>query len=92
MRPAGTARVALVAVLQAGVVGHCEVIAQRAGVPTTQARYTLKNLCREKVAAAVRPGYTQGGAVGRPRVLYALHVPASHNPVAALASAVSAWR
>lgn len=92
MRPAGAARAALLAVLQAGFVGHCEVIARQAGVPHHQARRTMENLCREQVAAVHGRQPLADGRAGRPRALYGLAKTDRADPVATLASAMQAWR
>lgn len=92
MRPAGSARVALLALLQAGMVGQVDAFAARAGIPPTQARRTLVNLCREEVAQSA-PCAESCGAVGRPRVVYAAAVSeAERNPFDSLNFARLVWR
>lgn len=92
MRP-GSARVALLAVLQAGVVGTFDAIAHQAGIPAHQARTTLWNLRREgHICAHPMPADASAGA-GRPRVAYEV---AQSRPDAlpfdSLAFARHAWR
>ena len=89
MRPAGQARIALLAVLQAGNVGAFDVLANAAGVPAHQARQTLGNMRREGVVQSRRHA-NDCIAPQRVRAVYAL---ASHSsPFDALAYMRQAWR
>lgn len=85
MRPAGAARLTILALLQGGTVGSFDAIASAAALPEQQAINTLKNLRREGL---VRP-------VGRDtrhrrRVVYA--PAAACEPFDALADAASHLR
>lgn len=64
-----TPRATLLALLQAGAKGTFDVLARQAGLPERQARRTLENLCRERIAAShgKQPGQRR---VGRPRTIY----------------------
>lgn len=92
MRP-GTSRIAIFAVLQAGVVGTFDAIAQHAGIPEHHARTTLKNLRREGQVAVHCTSASRAARAGRPRVVYGL---ASATPDApafdSLAFACQVWR
>lgn len=91
MRPAGYARLALLAALQAGSTGTFEALALRAGVPERQARQTLGNLRREGVIQAHRPTCH---AIAQPQRLRAIYAPVNpHNqPIDVLRFAAVAWR
>lgn len=95
MRPAGCARIALLAALQAGAVGTFDVLARHAGVPERQARYTLANLSRECIAKVQRH---RGCGVfpQRAKAIYsyndaALNLP-PERPLDALSFARQVWR
>jgi len=90
MRPAGQARIALLAVLQAGTVGAFDALAHAAGVPVVQARQTLWNMRREGIVAAKRDT-ANSLAPQRQCAIYAL-APANDSPFDALAFARQAWR
>ena len=90
MKP-GDTRIALLAVLQAGVVGTFDAIAVHAGIPAHKARVTLWDLCREGHARTVAP--VASGRVGRPRMAYAAATTtAAYQPFDSLAFACQVWR
>lgn len=76
MRPAGYARIALLASLQAGVVGTFDALARHAGVPEHQARQTLGNLRREGVVCARRCHVASTVAATPPQRARAVYAPA----------------
>lgn len=88
MRP-GDTRIALLAVLQAGVVGTFDAIAVHAGIPAHKASVTLRHLSREGHAQPVASVAT--GGVGRPRVVYAA-TQGKRPPFDSLAFACQVWR
>ena len=94
-RPAGPVRVALLAVLQAGVVGTFDAMARHAGVPPEKARFVLDNLRREGVACSwqmdIAAGCPVKRRVGRPPVVYGPPV-VDVGPLDALAFVRQAWR
>lgn len=93
-KPAGPVRLALLAALQAGVVGSLDALARHAGVPADKARITLANLRREGVACSWRsdiPVCPAKRRVGRPPVVYGC--PAiGGGSLDALAFVRQAWR
>lgn len=94
-RPAGPVRVALLAALQAGVVGTFDAMARHAGVPPEKARMTLDTLRREGVACSwqvdISAGCPAKRRVGRPPVVYGPPV-IDAGPLDALAFVRQAWR
>ena len=70
MRPAGPARLALLAVLQAGAVGTFDALARQAQVPVSQARQTLKNLRYQGAVDSIRPSAHNCGQPQRARAIY----------------------
>lgn len=64
----GPARLALMALISAGVCGTYHTLAHQAGVPPKMAGVTLRNLRRARVVGVA--GYEVAG-VGRPRAIYA---------------------
>lgn len=91
MRPAGQVRVALLAVLQAGIVGTFDVLARHANVPESQARQTLWDLRREGLATSSRP---RPIGAGRPQHLRAIYAPAANDggPFDPVSFARQVWR
>ena len=92
--PAQPVRAALLATLQAGVVGTFDAIARHAGHPERQVSTTLRHMRREGIleSSPVRDTSTgQPRRAGRPRVLYGL---ARNNPgpFDALSFAREVWR
>jgi predicted ArsR family transcriptional regulator len=97
MRPAGTCRIALLAVLNSGKVGQVDDLAAQAGVPVAKAGRLLSKLCREGVAAAQPQTAPTDRAmhrqVGRPRVVYSVALPpAERTPFDSLNFARHVWR
>lgn len=70
MRPAGSARLALLAVLQAGTSGTFDALARYAKVPERQAQQTLWDLRREGVVVARRNAAAGGIFPQRQRAEY----------------------
>lgn len=91
MRPAGSARLALLALLQAGAVGTFDALANYARVPEHQARHTLKNLSREGVVVARRNATAGGIFPQRQRAVYAA-ASANDSPFDSLNFARQVWR
>lgn len=92
MRPSGQARIALLAVLQAGTVGAFDALAHAAGVPVVQARQTLGNLRREGVVAAKRDAQ-HCHVPQRARAVYSLaREPAFDSAFDALSFTRQVWR
>ena len=92
MKP-GTTRIALLAVLQAGVVGTFDAIAHHAGIPEHHARTTLKNLRREGLVAVHCTAGQRAARAGRPRVAYGMpSAVASAQAFDSLAFARQVWR
>ena len=96
MRPAGSCRLALLAVLQSGAVGTFDTLARHAGVPELQAKYTLANLCRERVVRLYARADKHGVFPQRGRGLYAhtatLPTEPDNQPLDALRFAAQVWR
>lgn len=93
--PAGPVRVALLAALQAGVVGTVDVMARHAGVPPDKARIALDHLRREGVACSWRvdiPVCPVKRRVGRPSVVYGPQAVLGGGALDALAFVRHAWR
>lgn len=94
-KPAGPVRLALLAALQAGVVGTLDAMARHAGVPADKARITLANLRREGVACSWRsdiPVCPAKRRVGRPPVVYGPQAAIDGGSLDALAFVRQAWR
>lgn len=94
-RPAGSVRLALLATLQAGVVGTFDAMARHAGVPPEKARFVLDNLRREGVACSWRsdiPVCPAKRRVGRPPVVYGPQAVLDGGSLDALAFVRQAWR
>ena len=84
---------ALLAVMQAGVVGTFDAIARQAGIPEHHARTTLKNLRREGLVAVHCTAGHRAARAGRPRVAYGLpSATASAQAFDSLAYARQVWR
>jgi len=93
MRPCGQVRIALLAVLQAGIAGTFCELARQAQVPELRARQTLKELRRAGVVAAIRPAMPNSAFPQRSRAIYSQ--PAANDddaPFDTLSFARQAWR
>jgi len=87
-RPMGPVRAALLAVLQQGVVGTFDALAQHTGLPAHQVRHTLYNLRREGVVATSRPT-----CLSQPQRARAIYHPANTTPAFdALRFVADVWR
>lgn len=91
MRPAGNARLALLAVLQAGASGTFDALARYAQVPERQAQQTLWHLSREGVVIARRNATAGGIFPQRQRAIYA-PAAANDSPFDSLNFARQVWR
>ena len=97
MRPAGNARLALLAVLQAGAVGTFDALANYARVPERQAQQTLWDLRREGVVVARRNATAGGIFPQRQRAEYVHYTAvafgaANDNAFDSLSFARQVWR
>lgn len=93
MRPHGSARRALLAVLQSGGSGAYHELARQADIPERQARHTLSNLRRVGMIDSVRPAVQPGQRPQSARVIYLRAAnDAQAQPFDALAFMRQVWR
>ena len=93
MRPHGSARLALLAVIQSGGSGAYHELARQAQVPEHQARHTLCNLRRFGVIDSIRPPDQPGQRPQSVRVIYTLAAnDAQAQPFDALTFMRQVWR